>query len=475
MSLNRKITRRDFIEKAAFGTGGLTFANSFNQQSTNTSVCSENLLVNLIEHAARSGITEACRPWSPNETIMPHCRIHKNSDEPEFIVESNGSIGCHGGWELTGNNIRPGETYRFRVNAQLANIPRPVENVSVEIYFFGKKERHLDWEFIEVKQSHREYIEFEHCITAPEGTNRAIIRLLLRWTGHGTIKFRNLELKRTDLKKRPVVKAAVGAGLKGHKTIESNIGMCLDVVKEAARGGAQLVLLPEVITTAGVSGGVWKNARPIPGKETDAFSSCAREHRINIAFSMFEANGDLVHNTGLVFGPDGDILLKYRKLQLAVGERWDGITPGDSLPVAKLPIGCVGMQICYDNVHPEGIRTLAWNGADIVLLPIMGDPRCEVSGKGWVREKWELVMRMRALDNHTWFLVARNRGEASCIINPAGDIIASMKKDEYLIFAELDLNFRNWSSIGSNFRNRYWRERRPSAFSQLCTTDFRIG
>jgi len=178
-----------------------------------------------------------------------------------------------------------------------------------------------------------------------------------------------------------------------------------------------------------------------------------------------------VHNTGLVFGPRGNILLKYRKLQLAVGERWNGITPGDSLPLARLPFGCAGMQICYDNVHPEGIRSLALRGADFVMLPIMGDPRCSVKDKGFVPEKWELVMRMRALDNHVWFVVARNDGEYSCVINPAGDIIASMKAGEHLIVADMDLNFRNWSWIGSDFHNRTWHERRPSAFGALSEVE----
>ena len=82
-------------------------------------------------------------------------------------------------------------------------------------------------------------------------------------------------------------------------------------------------------------------------------------------------------------------------------------------------------------------------------------------------------MRMRALDNHVWFIVARNKGEGSCIVNPAGDIVAYMKADEHIIFGDVDLNFRNWSWIGSNFRNRTWHERRPSAFTPLCTTEFR--
>ncbi|MFC2076102.1 nitrilase-related carbon-nitrogen hydrolase [candidate division KSB1 bacterium] len=470
MNENNEISRRDFIKRTAVGTAGLSLGGSIYGGTGAAADVSGNLLADVI----RAGESNNCRPWTPRAVLMPHCRLSESDNGPAFQVESNGSIGCHGGWELVCNNVTPGKTYRVRLTARLENIAHPVEDISPEIFFMGADGKITDWYFIEAVGSAGEVIEFEHRAVAPPETARIVIRLILRWTAHGSATFTNIQLTTTDPIPDRKIRVSVAAGLKQHRTIEANIDNCLATAARAADKGARLILFPEIVTSMGVPGDNWDKARPIPGPETDRFAAFARDKKICISLSMEEANGDIVHNTGLVFDSEGRIRLKYRKLQIAIGERWRGITPGDSLPVATLPFGCVGMQICYDNAHPETMRVLARQGAEIVLLPIMGDPRASVEGIGWVREKWEWIMRMRALDNHVWLLVARNEGELSYIINPAGDIVASMNKGQDLITADIDLNFRTWSWIDSDFYNRYWRERRPSAYESMSSTDFRI-
>ena len=47
--------------------------------------------------------------------------------------------------------------------------------------------------------------------------------------------------------------------------------------------------------------------------------------------------------------------------------------------------------------------------------------------------------------------------------------------EEEVLIAELDASFKNTnSSIGSTQYNRYWRERRPSTYTMLDNTDFRL-
>ncbi|MBM4084240.1 MAG: hypothetical protein FJ272_05575, partial [Planctomycetes bacterium] len=46
---------------------------------------------------AQSAITvKSCKPWAPREAIAPKARRDKDG----FVVASNGSEGCYGGWEL---------------------------------------------------------------------------------------------------------------------------------------------------------------------------------------------------------------------------------------------------------------------------------------------------------------------------------------------------------------------------------------
>ena len=90
---------------------------------------------------------------------------------------------------------------------------------------------------------------------------------------------------------------------------------------------------------------------------------------------MNELAEGLIYNTGIYVDANRGLLGKYRKVHLAVGERWRGITPGDEFPVWDTSYGRVGMLICYDNVMGEGHRILSQKGAEIVFMPIMGDPR----------------------------------------------------------------------------------------------------
>lgn len=505
-------SRRYFLKKIAASTAGLTFAGmelqaqgfqlitqkqpllspegnvlqsqyegsplktekpSLSSSSAGKVAADKNLLDPILNEAVKEGANEKCHPWAPRNSLQPVCRMESDANGVMLWLESNSNVGCYGGWEIVCTDFFPGKEYLFQATAQINGIPHPGENISPEVYFFSGEASHpLDWRFLEAKSQTDSNIFFNHSITVPQEADRVVIRLLLRWTSFGSVQFSDVALTETKKIAPPSVTFAVGAGWKSRKAIQGNLDKCLEVIRTAAQKGADFILLPELILTWGVPGDYWDLARSIPGKETDQIAACAQSNYIGVGLTMQEANGDIVHNTGLVFDKQGKIVSKYRKVHLSVGERWNGVTPGNQYPFVDFPFGRVGMQICYDNVHPEGLKILSNQGVGIVLLPIMGDPRASVNSKKtgkweWKPELWDLIMRMRALDNHVWYVIARNNGEGSCIVNPAGKIIASMKPDEEILFAEVDTSFRNPSSIGSNFYNRYRGERRPSTYSKL--------
>ncbi|MFV1996113.1 MAG: carbon-nitrogen hydrolase family protein, partial [Verrucomicrobiales bacterium] len=259
--------------------------------------------------------------------------------------------------------------------------------------------------------------------------------------------------------------AAIATGKFPGESIEKNLAFAIGLVEKAARAGAQVVCLPETITTWRTGELSNEGARPIPGPESDALCESARRLRIDIVCSIMERDGDgLIYNTGLYIDADEGITGKYRKVHLAVGERWKGITPGSEFPVWDTSYGKAGMLICYDNVHPEGHRILAQKGAEVLFLPIMGDPRA-VGDEAY--ENWLRIMQVRAMDNHVWFVVCQNRGEWGMIIRPDGKIVARVNPESGLALIELDLNFRFESWIGSDFQNRNWGERRPNLYREL--------
>ncbi len=83
-------------------------------------------------------------------------------------------------------------------------------------------------------------------------------------------------------------------------------------------------------------------------------------------------------NTALLFGRDGSVVGKYRKVHGAVGEPphfWppkpEGdlewlMKEGDEFPVFDLDFGKVGIMTCYDGYFPESANILSLKGAEIV-------------------------------------------------------------------------------------------------------------
>ncbi|MFW5702332.1 MAG: nitrilase-related carbon-nitrogen hydrolase, partial [Bacteroidota bacterium] len=64
----------------------------------------------------------------------------------------------------------------------------------------------------------------------------------------------------------------------------------------------------------------------------------------------------------------------------------------------------IGTMICYDWRFPEAARTLALNGADLIICP-----------SNLVTDVWHLVMPARALENKVYLAVANRIGrESSC-------------------------------------------------------------
>ena len=93
------------------------------------------------------------------------------------------------------------------------------------------------------------------------------------------------------------------------------------LVREAATGGAQLVVLQELHATLYFcqteDTAVFELAEPIPGPTSNRLSELARELGIVLVGSIFERrmNG-VYHNTSVVFDTDGSLAGIYRKMHI---------------------------------------------------------------------------------------------------------------------------------------------------------------
>jgi len=100
------------------------------------------------------------------------------------------------------------------------------------------------------------------------------------------------------------------------------------------------------------------------------WQALAAEHHIVIVggFCELGLDGRLFNSAALVDA--SGVRAVYRKAHL-----WDAeklvFTPGDDAPpVVALPMGRVGVMICYDLEFPEWVRLAALAGADLIAAPV---------------------------------------------------------------------------------------------------------
>ena len=102
---------------------------------------------------------------------------------------------------------------------------------------------------------------------------------------------------------------------------DRNLQHAIDLVREAADKGANIVCLPELFQTQYFcqreDTGLFDLAEAIPGPSTTAIGELARETRAVIIASLFERRAaGLYHNTAVTFHTDGSIASVYRKMHI---------------------------------------------------------------------------------------------------------------------------------------------------------------
>jgi predicted amidohydrolase len=139
----------------------------------------------------------------------------------------------------------------------------------------------------------------------------------------------------------------------------------------------------------------------------------------------------------------GEVAGKYHKVSLPREEIEGGVTPGDDLPVFDTDFGKIGMMICWDVTFPEAARTLAFQGAEVIFLPIWGGHL--------------ILAKARALENQV-YLVSSTYDMKTAVFDQEGEIIKEATEEDPVIVVEVDLNKKKyWPWLG-DFKGRIKRE-----------------
>ena len=152
-------------------------------------------------------------------------------------------------------------------------------------------------------------------------------------------------------------------------SIYANLSHAVHFVEDAARLGAQLILLPEFFSTGySYTPDIWYTAETIDGPTVRWLIERASELSVWIGGCFLEADGPHFYNTFVLADPDGNVAGTVRKQTPASfenhffrGERSDHVIHTD--------LGVIGVGICYENLRPFLMKTLFLHNADIVLMP----------------------------------------------------------------------------------------------------------
>jgi len=261
-------------------------------------------------------------------------------------------------------------------------------------------------------------------------------------------------------------------------------------IREAARQGAQLVLLQEL--HAGVyfcqteDTNRFDQAESIPGPTTDVLAAVAKELGVVIVASVFERRAPGVyHNTAVVLERDGKIAGTYRKMHIpddpGFSEKFY-FTPGDQgfAPI-DTSVGKLGVLVCWDQWYPEAARLMAMHGAELLLYPtaIGWDPRDDEAEKNRQHDAWITIQRAHAVANGLPVIVANRIGHepdpsgrsqgiqfwgSSFVAGPQGEFLnqADTSKPAVLV---TDVSRRRTEDV-----RRIWpffRDRRIDAYADL--------
>ncbi|WP_417451079.1 carbon-nitrogen hydrolase family protein [Kordiimonas sp.] len=244
-----------------------------------------------------------------------------------------------------------------------------------------------------------------------------------------------------------------------------------DLVGDAARRGAKLVVLPEAFVGGypkGLDFGVHLGSRSaegrdmfkryaeqaitVPGPDADAIGKIVAASGVFLVVGVVERDGGTLYCSSLYYAPSGALIGKHRKLMPTALERvvW-GFGDGSTLAAPKTDIGTLGGAICWENYMPQLRLAMYGKGVEFYCAPTVDD-----------RAVWLPTMQTIALEGRCFVLSACQylvradgpadyhpvQGDApdtvliaggSCIISPMGEVLAApVFGREIIQLAEMD-------------------------------------
>lgn len=272
---------------------------------------------------------------------------------------------------------------------------------------------------------------------------------------------------------------------------QENIAKADKLVRQAAKEGAQIILLPELFENLYFCQEKRYESYALAQtlEQNDAvrhFQKVAQELSVVLPVSFYERDGNRLFNTVAVIDADGTILGIYRKTHIPDDHFYQEkfyFIPGDTgFRTWKTKYATIGVGICWDQWFPETARCLAVNGAEIIFYPtaIGSEPILECDSM----PHWRRCMQGHAAANLVPVVAANRVGleivepckenafqksaltfyGSSFIADETGEILQSAgREEETVLLQTFDLNEVEENRLGWGI----FRDRRPDCYLDM--------
>jgi N-carbamoylputrescine amidase len=152
--------------------------------------------------------------------------------------------------------------------------------------------------------------------------------------------------------------------------ISANLEHAGELVQAAARQGAQIVLMPELMPCGyTLTEAIWNYAEPFDGRTTAWLRRLAKQLHIFLGTSFLEAAGEDFYNTFALAAPDGSIAGNVRKNPPASLEAYF-YRAGNTPHVLETALGRIGLGICFENLLYAHLQEMQRASVDLILQPM---------------------------------------------------------------------------------------------------------
>jgi len=172
-----------------------------------------------------------------------------------------------------------------------------------------------------------------------------------------------------------------------------NLDEILMMINQATQENADLILFPEAALTGLINNDDADHDLPlgqtIPGAITVQLAHRSRSACIWTAIGLLERDGNTLYDTAILIAPDGEIKLKYRRIQ----PQWHGrnadpqvYRQGTEVTKIDTPLGSFAFLVCGDLFDDEIAARVKALHPDWVLFPFA---RCFDDGSLYDQARWD--------------------------------------------------------------------------------------